>query len=163
MVLQEFCQWLEDSSVGLAIRSSESLFPVLESLHVVAITLVMGTIALVDLRLLGWGSTQRPISKMLSDVLPLTRASFIVAVTTGGLLFTSAATRYIDNGAFQLKMLLLLLAAINITVFHFVTIRDIERWDTASTTAPQAVKLAGGVSLAVWVGIVATGRWIGFL
>jgi hypothetical protein len=160
-MIQAFCQWLYDTSLAEAIRANELLFPWLESVHVLAITLVLGSIAVVDLRLLGLASRNRPVTKLIHEVLPVTWCAFAMAVITGGTLFTSNAVAYAKNFPFQMKMLLLLLAGLNMLAFHFVTYRGIAAWDEAART-PFAARFAGGFSIAVWLSIVAFGRWIGF-
>ena len=162
MILQSLLTWLEQTSLATAIRESTSLFPWLESIHVLAITTVVGTIAMVDLRLLGLASRERPVSELMAQVLPFTRGAFVVAAITGSLLFASHASDYLHKAPFVAKLFLLGTALINIVVFHFLTARDIRTWDTASKL-PIAVKCAGGLSLAVWVAVVACGRWTGFV
>ena len=159
--MEPFFQSLYDSSIGVAIRENGLLFPWIESVHVLAITLVVGSIGVVDMRLLGIASRNRAVSRLTGDVLPLTWTAFIVAAITGTLLFTSNAVKYSHNGYFQAKMALLVLAFLNMLVFHLVTSRGIERWDE-SPHVPAPVRLAGGVSLALWILIIVCGRWIGF-
>jgi len=162
MSLTDLFQALENTAIGMAISSSELLFPIVESLHVVALTLVVGTIAVVDLRLLGAGAARRAASKLMDEVLPITRWAFVGAAITGGLLFSSRATVYAANPAFIAKMAVLALALVNIAYFHRITMRGIAQWDTASHP-PAAVKLAGALSLSGWIAVVALGRWVGFL
>jgi hypothetical protein len=160
-VLDAFFHWLHETAFAAAIRTSSLLFPWVESVHVLAIALVVGSIAAVDLRLLGLASRSRPITRMIHDILPLTWTAFAIAVLTGAALFSSNAIQYAHNGPMRLKMLLLAIAGINMLVFHFVTYRSVAAWDEAPRT-PLPVRLAGAASLALWVGVVAFGRWIGF-
>jgi hypothetical protein len=160
-MFQNFFQWVYDTPLGELVRANELLFPWFESVHVLAITLVLGSIAVVDLRLLGVASRGRPASRLIREVLPITWCAFGVAVITGATLFTSNAVEYAKNFPFQMKMLLMLLAGLNMLVFHFVTYRSVGEWDEAAAT-PFAARFAGGFSIAVWLGIVAFGRWIGF-
>src|SRR5436190_21112478 len=106
--MEPFFQWLYDSPMGTAIRESGSLFPWIESIHVLSITLVVGSIAVVDLRLLGIASKGRAVSRLSEEVLPLTWMGFIVAVITGLLLFVSNAVKYSHNPYFIATMLLLI-------------------------------------------------------
>jgi hypothetical protein len=122
---------------------------------------VVGSIVVLDLRLLDRSWRSRAVSELTLDVLPWTWASFLVAAIAGFLLFTSAATRYIVDVPFQLKMLLMAMAGINMLVFHFVTYRNVHEWDKDHPT-PAAAKIAGGLSICFWIGVVACGRWIGF-
>jgi hypothetical protein len=162
MVLQSFFTWLEQTGLAMNIRESTWLFPTIESVHVLAITSVVGTIIIVDLRLMGVASRDRPISAILADVLPFTRWAFGVAVVTGSLLFVSHALDYLHKPPFVAKMFLLCVALVNIAVFHLLTARGIAGWDSSSRP-PMSVKTAGGASLAIWAAIVACGRWIGFV
>ena len=98
---------------------------------------------------------------MTSDILPWTWAAFIVATIAGTLMFASNAVKYFDNLPFRLKFGLMLLAGINMLCFQFITFRSVSKWDETAAT-PLAVKLAGAFSLLLWIGVVASGRWIGF-
>src|SRR5437763_16050438 len=113
MDLDQFLNWLQETPIAVAIREHEILFPWIESFHVLAIVLVVGTISIVDLRLLGLASHNRPVSVLLREVLPYTWSAFAVAAVTGSLLFSSNATKYAHNVFFQAKMLLLVIAAAN--------------------------------------------------
>lgn len=160
MGFDHFLNWLYDTPIAFAIREHETLFPWIESLHVLAIVLVVGTISIVDLRLLGLASRNRPATMLMREILPYTWIAFVVAVITGSLLFSSNAPKYAHNPYFQAKMALLVLAGCNMAVFHLIGARDIIRWDVAAT--PVAAKAAGGISLLLWIAVVACGRWIGF-
>jgi hypothetical protein len=145
----------------VAIRENDVLFPWIESVHVLAIVLVVGTISIVDMRLLGWASRDRAVTRLMRDVLPWTWSAFAIAVITGSLLFSSRAPDYAHNFFLQGKMLLLIAAGFNMTVFHAIGIRNVTEWDTLKRT-PAAAKVAGAVSLMLWIAVIAFGRWIGF-
>ena len=153
--------WLEKSNVSLFVQQSPLGFPTIETIHVIAITLVFGTIAIVDFRLLGLGSNNRPVTELCRDVLPWTWTAFVVAAISGSLLFISQATQYFENTAFRLKMLLLLAAGINMLIFEFITFRGVASWDR-NTKVVLPGQLAGAISLVCWLGIVGFARWIGF-
>jgi hypothetical protein len=153
--------WLHDSGFGTAIRESSVLFPWIESVHVLAFTLVVGSISIVDLRLLGVVSANRSVTSVSGEVLPFTWTSFAFAVLTGSALFTSHAVGYSQNFQFRMKLLLLFLAGVNMLTFHWVMGRGLGRWSEPGET-PWQGKVAGGISLTLWIGIVAFGRWIGF-
>jgi ABC-type uncharacterized transport system permease subunit len=159
--IEGFFKWLQQSPLGLFISESDIVFPWIESLHVLAITFVVGTIAVVDLRLLGFGSGKDTIRRLNAEVVPWTIGAFVLAAITGSLLFISAAERYYANGFFRAKMLLLVGAGINMLLFHFVWSKDAAQWQDASDI-PLSAKMAGGVSLLFWVVIVVCGRWVGF-
>ena len=153
--------WLQTTAVATAISENEIIFPWIESIHVLAIVLVIGTISIVDLRLLGVASLDRTVRRLMADVLPYTWGAFAIAAATGSLMFASNAVRYGHNFFFQGKLILLALAGINMAVFHFVGIGDVGRWGATGQT-PIAAKSAAAISLAVWIAVVAFGRWIGF-
>lgn len=153
---------LEATSVATAIRENDFLFPWVESVHVLAITLVVGSIAIIDLRLLGLASLDRALTRLTANVLPCTWTAFAVAAISGALLLASNATGYAHNPYFQAKFIFMALAGINMAVFHLIVTRDIVRWDIPPHTTPLQAKIAGAVSLIVWIGVVACGRWVGF-
>jgi len=138
-----------------------SLFPWIESVHVLAITVVVGTILIVDLRLIGLASRGRKITDMIEEITPYTLGAFVVAACAGAVLFSSNAVKYAGNVPFLIKMVLLLLAGANFGVFHLLVYRDSEQWAHLASP-PWKTRIAGGLSLALWVSIIAFGRWIGF-
>ena len=137
-------------------------FPFLESIHVLAVGLVFGSLLMVDLRLLGVAALRYPVSRMIRELIPWTWFAFAVAAVTGTGLFMTRAGAYAYNPALQAKMVLLLLACGNMALFQFRTFRHIESWDGAVVT-PMSAKLAGAASLILWAAIVLAGRWTGHL
>ncbi len=153
--------WLQESALATGIRDSLLLFPLLESVHVIGLALVFGTIAIIDLRLLGLASTQRSFNRMASDIMTWTWGAFAVTALTGVLMFITNATVYFHNAYFRAKIALLLLAAVNVVVFELTARRTIGRWDRAPS-APPIGKVVATVSLVVWIAVIFTGRMIGF-
>ena len=143
------------------IREHESLFPWIEALHVLAVTLVIGSIALVDLRLIGVRALNRTISDISKELLPITWMAFLVAALTGAILFTSNALSYSQNFYFISKMILLGLAGINMMCFQFIIGKNLDRWNHYKQL-PISARIAGGISLTLWISIIFCGRWIGF-
>lgn len=160
MSLERLCYLLQNLSFATEIRESDWLFPTLETVHVFALVLVVGSIMLVDLRLLGYGNQERPYTEVAAEGLPWTWSAFAVAAIAGALLFSSKAVTYYGNIPFRLKMICLLLAAINMGGFQLLGMRQVAGWDRGK--APFAARFAGGASLTLWIVIVAAGRWIGF-
>jgi uncharacterized membrane protein len=152
---------LEALAVAGRIRESLYLFPFIESLHVLGLTMVFGTIAILDLRLLGVASTRRPVSRVASDVLPWAWAAFGLTACTGLLMFITNADVYFHNVYFRSKMALLALAGLNVLVFELTARRSLQRWNT-QRAAPAAGRAAAAVSLVLWIAIIFMGRWIGF-
>ena len=160
MAFEQALTRLQDLSLPTQIRESDWMFPTIETVHVFALVLVVGTIMTVDLRLLGIANKDRPFSEVASEMLPWTWAAFAIAALAGMLMFSSKALTYYGNIPFRLKMICLLLAGINMVMFHWLGTRHLEAWDRGRP--PRAAKLAGGASLLLWVTIVAAGRWVGF-
>jgi hypothetical protein len=152
---------LEASALATGIRNSLYLFPLIESVHVLGLTMVFGTIVIVDLRLLGLASTRRPFSAVASDVLKWTWRAFAVTATTGLLMFTTNAGTYYYNAYFRAKMALLVLSAINTLAFELTVKRSVRSWDR-NAAAPAAGRTVAALSLVLWIGVIFLGRWVGF-
>jgi hypothetical protein len=161
--MPQFDPWTWLENLPLAIYIGETWwFPFLESIHVLASTFLVGSILMVDLRLLGLAGRSHAASRITREIVPWTRGAFAVSALAGFGMFISQANRYVDNRAFQVKAVLLILAGINMAVFHLRTVRSMPRWDTAAVTSGTA-RLAGVASLLLWIGIMLAGRWIGHL
>ncbi|MBS0367156.1 MAG: hypothetical protein JSR67_15170 [Proteobacteria bacterium] len=160
-MLHAWLQSLQDSTLASAIREGDRLFPWIEGAHVLAMTLVIGSIAIVDLRLIGLTSRERGVTQMTTLALPITWSAFVAAVITGGLLFSSNATVYAHNACLQAKLALLGLAGMNMGAYHLLLGKDAAAWRTAALT-PWRARVVGGISLCLWIAIAACGRWIGF-
>jgi hypothetical protein len=160
-LLYALISYFEDSALADNIRENDLLFPLIESVHVLSICLVVGSILVVDLRLLGLASVNRPVSRVANGILPLTWGAFAIAVASGSLLFISNATKYLENGYFVAKILLICAAGLNMAVFHAISARDLPKWENEKTL-PLSAQLAGGLSILLWVSVVTCGRWIGF-
>jgi hypothetical protein len=161
MALTDFWTWLEN--LPLAVRIGESWwFPLLESLHVVGVTLVFGSLLMVDLRLIGVAAQSYAVSRMSKELVPWTWAAFALSLVTGLGLFMTRAGHYAENIAFQAKALALLLAGVNMLVFHFGVYRRVDQWSSATRT-PRNAKVAGALSLLLWMTVMLAGRWVGHL
>ncbi len=153
--------WLQGTSLAVQIRDSLFAFPLLEAAHVIGLSIVFGTIAIVDLRLLGVASGHRPFRRLAADTLTWTWAAFALTALTGVLMFSTNATVYFHNTYFRAKVLLLVLAAINVLVFELTAGRTVQRWDRAPS-APPVGRAVATLSLVIWIGVIVTGRMIGF-
>jgi len=156
---QSFLEWLQNTP--LAVLVGEVWFPWVESSHVVFTALVVGSILIVDSRLLGMGPQQLRITQIARQLLPVTWVAFAGAAITGAMLFMANATNYIHNTPFLVKMCLLLALGLNMLYFHVVTYRDVERWDTGRPS--PAARTAGFISTVLWLAVIVFGRWIGFV
>jgi hypothetical protein len=156
----DLLNWVGETPLALSVAQSEWLFPAIEVVHVFAISLVFGTIAIIDLRLLGLASTNRRYTEMARELLPWTWGAWVVAATFGTLLVSSRPVGYFENVDFRLKFLCMGLAGINMLVFQFVTSRDVAEWDKGGTSV--AGRVAGGLSLVLWISVVYFARKTGF-
>ena len=149
---------LEASTLANQIRNSLYLFPLIESSHVIGLTMVFGMIAIIDLRLLGVASTRRPFMRVASDVMKWIWAAFALTAVTGMLMFITNAGVYYHNFNFRSKMALLALAGINMLVFELTAGRTVHRWDK-DAAAPLAGRATAALSLVLWIGVIFMGRW----
>ncbi|MEI9814256.1 MAG: DUF6644 family protein [Acidobacteriota bacterium] len=152
---------IEGWSLATAIRNGLYSFPMLESIHVIGLAVVFGTILIVDLRLMGVASISRPFQRMAPEILKWTWVGFAITLITGALMFTTNATVYFHNTYFRIKMLLLLLAGVNMGIFELTTGKRAQQWGQEAST-PPAARTAARLSLLIWVGVIITGRLIGF-
>jgi uncharacterized membrane protein len=152
---------IEYSSLGISIAESIWAFPTLETLHVIALVTVLGTIFVMDLRLLGKASVNQSVTRMTNEILPWTWGAFVLAAITGSLLFVSKASSYMINPYFLVKMGLMVVAGLNMLYFHFATYKTVSAWDN-TPVMPRGAKIAGITSILFWIVIVFCGRAIGF-
>ena len=150
-----FFEWLTRTPWAKAMNGPEWTFPVVESLHFIGFALSVGTIAIVDLRMLGIAMRRLNAIELDADLRMWTWTGFAVMLTSGPLMFSADAVNYHHNPAFQFKMICLSLAL----VFHFT----VHRIATRASARPLLAKLAGAVSLSLWTCVVAGGRMIAFV
>ena len=162
MWLYNFCLWLQHTRVGVEVSESLWLFPLIETIHIWGIILLVGTTGVLDLRLLGLILTHERVSDLHHRLIKWTWTGFSVMFITGTFMFASEATKMYENDAFRLKMLLIVVAGLNAVVFERVTFRNVSNWD-ASARTPGLARAAACVSLVVWVGVIAAGRWIAYV
>jgi hypothetical protein len=161
-MLFEFCKWLQQTSWGAAIRDSLWLFPIIETLHIFGIVALVGSTSILDLRLMGLTFREEPVSKLARRFLPWTWFGFVVQLVTGILMFASEAVKMYGNWAFVIKMVLIGVAGLNAFVFQSLAYQSVDKWDN-DPIAPVSARIAGTVSILLWFGIVALGRWIAYV
>jgi hypothetical protein len=159
--LLDFCRWMQNTTSGTAIRESIWVFPVLEAVHVWSLGLFFGTVAVFDLRLFGVGLRREPVSEVARRLLPWTGAGFACMAASGGLLLWSEPMKCYGSTAFRIKLAAMILAGVNALAFHLTTYRGVAAWDETRAT-PGAARLAGFVSLALWICVVVSGRLVGY-
>jgi len=154
--LAPFFQWCDKTLLGQWVRGGRWEFPLIETLHILALTMLYGCVVVLSLRLMGVLMRGWTLPSLTREVTPWLNWSLGTILVTGTLLYLSEATKAFGNDAFWLKIYLITAALIfHFTVFRKVTHAPIER--------PGAGKLVGALSLFLWLGIGCAGRAIGFV
>ena len=161
MSLLGFCQWLGSTHGSVALHESIWAYPIIESVHVLTLCLFLGLTVMLDLRLLGAAMARTPASEMVKRLLPWTLAGFAVMVATGALLFFAIPVKTYLNVFFRIKVCFLVLAGVNAAIFQRTISRSMGQWDM-DPVPPFRARLAAGVSLVLWAGIVVAGRMIAY-
>ena len=161
MGFDHFLQWLSETPFSATMRESVWAEPLVETIHVLTLTLFLGFVLFLDLRLLDVMLRHKRVSEMFAQFNPWLFGGFAVMIVTGLLLFSADPVSFYSTLFFKLKMIMLALAAVNLVVFNATIGRRINEWDNAPRT-PWKVKLAGATSLVLWVSIVAAGRGIAY-
>ena len=151
---------IEASALGQAMRQWLWLYPSVEIVHITGIALLVGSIAILDLRLLGL-SRSLPVRRLAAHILPWSIASFVLIVPSGLAMFVAHANDLLSNPVFAVKMCLILLAGANAGVLHAGVFRSAGQWDV-DVMPPQAARAAAGASLLLWVSVVACGRLLAY-
>jgi K+ transporter len=160
-VLAQLLHALNETAFSTRLRESDWTFSIIETVHVLSITVMAGTIALVDLRLLGVLFRRQRVSRVTVQVTPVTWVGFALMAASGTLLFIAQPEKNAANPAFQVKLVLLLAAAINLAVFHRLVFRNVGAWDDRPTP-PRTAQVCGAVSLLLWATIIVLGRIIAY-
>ena len=152
--------WLETTFIADAIRTIPWMYPALETAHYIGLAMLVGSIMLIDLRLLGVARTL-PLKSVIG-LLPWAWAGFVVNAVSGGLIFVYGAVGFSGNSAFRLKMILMLLAGINALIFTLAASRSGDQW-LESGAVPSPLKAVATASFVLWLGVVTTGRWMAYI
>jgi hypothetical protein len=161
MDLLDFFRRLGESSWSTGLHESRYAYDFIESIHVWTLCLFFGLAVMFDLRLLGWTMRSVPVSEVARRLLPWTIVGFLIMAISGSLLFYAIPLRSYQSIFFRVKMFLLLLAGMNVWIFHSGSYRQVAAWDRDSVP-PKAARVAGAVSLGLWVCIVLSGRMIAY-
>ena len=155
--LLSICRLIEKSSGSIALHESLYLYPLIETTHVLAICLFVGTIFMLDLRLLGWSFTTISVEKICKNVIPFSLIGFTVMVVTGALLFYAIPVRTYQSIFFRIKMALFIVAGVNAIIFHLKARKVSYNFNLSRLT-----KVAAIISLFSWGGVIITGRMIAY-
>jgi hypothetical protein len=160
-MLLRLCTWLQDTSFSTGIRESVWTFPIIETIHLLALAFSVGIIVIFDLRLIGMALRDRPVSEVFSKLQPMAVKGFAINVVSGLLLFVSEPVKCYHSTYFLIKLILLFFLALNAWGFERFTYRTVAMWDKAFAM-PFGAKLAGWVSLSFWLGVIVMGRAIAY-
>ena len=151
---------IEASALGQAMRQWLWLYPSVEIVHVTGIALLVGSLAILDLRLLGL-SRSLSVRRLAAHVLPWSIASFALIVPSGLAMFVAHAGDLIANPVFAVKFCLILLAVANAGIFHAGIFRGAAHWDV-DVMPPVAARAAAAASLLLWISVIACGRLLAY-
>ena len=160
-MLRSFFEWMDAMPTSLAWRESLNGYPLLLTAHVVSMGLVAGVIIFWDMRLAGMALKRVPVSKIQDRMFPWMTVGLVINIVTGLVMVYSQPMRYYPNFYFWLKFIFMTLAAVNALYFHFTINKTVAEWEHNPVT-PFAARLAGVASLALWAGIIVTGRMIAY-
>lgn len=161
MHLYDFCQWLQNTSWATGIRESLNLYPALYTLHIFGFVIMVTATSVLDLRVLGWSLGSRPVASISHLALPWARVGLGANLITGFLVFAAQAVDMYSNTAFRVKMLMVLLAGLNIALIEVTINRNVNNWEERGPT-PGIARFSAVLSIVLWFGIVAMSRVIGF-
>ena len=161
MSIQGIFQYIDATRSSTALRESYYVFPIVEGTHVISIALSVGLVIWFDLRLAGWILRDQAVSAVFRPIRPFMLAGFTLSFITGGMLSWSLALRCYGSPFFWAKMIMLVLAGVNIAVYHLTIDRRQTEWDAAPFPPLQA-RTAGVISLVLWVGIITAGRLMAY-
>ena len=156
-MLQNFCNWLSNTPLSMKIQTELWIIPTVQTIHILCVSIVISTMAMLDLRLAGIAGSSQPVSRAVSRWVPWVWGTLPVMLLTGCILIIGEPTRELMNPYFRAKMAML---AIVVAITAFVQLRNKKEAYWESRT--MAAKFAGTFSLLLWVGIVAAGRWIAY-
>jgi hypothetical protein len=157
MSLLQLFRWFDATPISLIIRNSTYIFPVVEVFHLFGLTLLLGTVTVVDLRILGVGMRRQSVSELASQLAPWSVGAALLTIVSGILLFLSEAMKCYGNAAFPYKMWFLLGGI----VLYLATQRRIT--SPTSRIGSGTLKVIAVLSLVLWYGVAIAGRAIAFV
>ena len=161
MSLLRFVEWLGNTSWSIALDESRYVFLLVLMVHVLTISVFVGTAAMIDLRLMGKTMIRVPVSQVIARLLPWSELGFAVMVVTGTLLFYAAPLNRYENIFFRVKMGALVLAVLNVWWFRRTAYRRVHEWDL-EPVPPRRVRMVGALSLMLLALIITAGRMMAY-
>ena len=158
-MVQAFCDWLSNTSVSLKIQTVLWIIPAVQTVHILCVSIVMASMAMLDLRLMGIAGKRQPISRMVTRLVPWVWRVLLILVATGAILIIGEPDRELLNWAFRTKMAMVATVSLITLLVQQLNKRDATFWENRRIAAAAV----GVVSLLLWVGIVTAGRWIAYV
>jgi uncharacterized membrane protein SirB2 len=158
----KFSDWLSLTPVSMLFQTVEWVIPMVQSVHILAIAIVMSSVIMVDLRLMGLMGHSQSISGLTRRFIPWVWWSLVVLLLTGLVLITAEPRRDLLNPVFQVKMVLVVAAIVVTAIFQETVRRNMEFWDLNPSRRMGAWATAV-ISLLLWSAIVGCGRWIAYV
>lgn len=155
-----FLGWLQATPLSLAMRTSLWLYPIIEIVHIVGFVVLVGAVAMFDLRVLGW-SRFLPVQGLGRHLLPWSVAGLVLIVPAGLMMFSAHPSDFIDNPIFLIKLTLIAVAGINALLFHVGVYRSVAEWN-ANVPAPALARVHAVASLVIWVAVICCGRLLAY-
>ena len=159
--LLSFCTWLQNTPLSTSIRESQWVFPIIETTHVLALSLSVGLILTVDLRLAGLIYKRERASDISHQLLPWALAGFVIMIITGIFLFISMPLKCYHSVFFTVKMVFLVLSGLNAVIFHSTIYHSMDKWDL-DVVPPTGARVAGILSLLFWAAVIVAGRTMAY-
>jgi hypothetical protein len=159
--LREFCVWLDQTPLSQAFQSTDWLVPTLQTVHIISVALIVGSVLMINLRLLGWSNIDLPLDRVCARFLPFIWWPLLALLATGTIMIIGEPARSLQNPVFQLKITLIVIALVTIAIFQH-RVRRAAASETAGVrgyTAPAVIAL---FSALLWGGIIVAGRWIAY-
>lgn len=160
--LAEFCEWLKVTPFSVTLQSTSWAIPLVQTVHILAIGALIGSGLMIALRTLGWVASDQTLASANLRFLRVIWWSLPVLLVSGALMISAEPARSLENPAFWLKMLLLLLSSAVSLGYQTPLRQNPEFWE-ASQARRRFGQLIAFVSLALWVGVIFSGRWIAYV
>ncbi|MFT5580360.1 MAG: putative membrane protein [Paraglaciecola psychrophila] len=160
-VIYKFARWLDTLPSSTAIHESFYLYNWIEATHVLTLMLCLGMLFIIDLRMLGFALPEVPASKIAKGLATPMLIGFIVMFITGILLFYAIPVRSSQSLWLRIKIVLLVVAAINAYLFHRRMTASVDDWDHHAK-APLKLRIGAGLSIVFWIVIAICGRFIAY-
>lgn len=156
-----FCEWLENTSFAVSLKESAYVFPIVEGSHLLGMSVSVGLILLLDLRLLRLAFREEPVSRIWRQVVPWMTAGFALVFATGLALFAANATSAYGNPFFRLKLAFVAVAGVNAFYYHIACYPRLAQWDAAAQV-PRGPRIVAAVSIVCWALVIALGRTMAY-